>query len=212
MLDRLLPYSSMEELIGMMEEPNRSACRRVIEDQGDLLRQAPGSTHNHQAWQGGYWDHVVEVMNLWVLLYRSFEATGRLAELPPEEQFTLADGLPVLFMHDIEKPWRALLVDGSPVLDADGSLVIRPDLVDKGARKAFAERKLEEYSIEFSPQQRNAWQYVEGLRDSEYSPKDRVMRPLAALCHACDLLSARVFYDFPLPGDNAWGLGRVATG
>lgn len=206
------PYHPMEELIGMMDEPNRSICRRIIDDHRELLQQAPGSSHNHQAWRGGYWDHIVEVMNLWVLLYRAFEGTGRLAELAPEEQFTLADGLPVLFLHDIEKPWRCLLVDGKPVLDGEGGLVIRPELADKSARKAFAERKLVEYGVVFSPQQQNAWQYVEGVRDSDYSPNDRVMRPLAALCHTCDLLSARAFYDFPRLGDNAWGLGRAAVG
>jgi len=93
-------------------------------------------------------------MNLWVLLYRSFEATGRLAELAPEEQFTLADGLPVLFLHDIEKPWRSLLVDGKPVRDADGSLAVHPELAGKPARKAFAECKLTEFGIEFSPRHR----------------------------------------------------------
>jgi hypothetical protein len=200
----------MEELMGMMDEPHRSICRRVIDDHRELLQQVPGSSHNHQAWRGGYWDHIVEVMNLWVLLYRAFEATGRLAELTPEERFTLADGLPVLFLHDIEKPWRRLWEDGKPALDAEGHA--RPGPAGASARKAFAEHKLAEYGVVFSPQQQNAWQYVEGLRDSEYSPNDRVMLPLAALCHTCDLLSARAFYDFPRPGDTTWGSGRAAVG
>jgi hypothetical protein len=119
--------------------------------------------------------------------------------------------LPVLFLHDIEKPWRSLLVDGKPVRNADGSLAVHPELAGKPARKAFAERKLTEFGIEFSPRQQNAWQYVEGMRDSDYSPNDRVMRPLAALCHTCDLLSARTFYDFPRPKGSTWGLGRVAA-
>src|ERR1700677_2732810 len=102
------PYYTMDELIDMMEEPNRSVCQQILRDNVELFSSAPGSTHNHQAWYGGYWDHVVEVMNLWVLLYRTFEATGRIDQLIPEERFSLSDGLPVLFLPDFEKPWRWL--------------------------------------------------------------------------------------------------------
>lgn len=164
-----------------------------------------------RCWRGGYWDHIVEVMCVGTAVPR-FRGHRSAAELALEEQFTLSDGLPVLFLHDIEKPWRRLWEDGEPALDAQGRPVIRPRPAGASARKAFAEHKPSEYGVAFSPQQQNAWQYVEGLRDSDYSPNDRVMLPLAALCHTCDLLSARAFYDFPRPGDTTWGSGRAADG
>jgi hypothetical protein len=198
------PYYVIDELIDMMDEPNRTVCRRILDENTELFRMAPGSTHNHQAWRGGYWDHVVEVMNLWVVLYRAFEATGRITQLEPEERFSLADGLPVLFLHDIEKPWRCLLVDGHPVLGEDGQLVVNPELTSKAARKAFAAAKLQEYGIVFSPQQENAFKFVEGIRDEDYTPGDRLMLPLATFCHLCDMMSARAFYDFPKAGADAW--------
>jgi hypothetical protein len=198
------PYYTMQQLIAMMDEPNRSVCQRIMDDNVELFSSAPGSTHNHQTWEGGYWDHVVEVMNLWVLLYQTFEATGRLDQLIAEEKFTLADGLPVLFLHDIEKPWRCLIIDGHPMWGEDGQLEIDPALASKAERKAFAAAKLQEYGIELSPQQQNALKYVEGIRDEDYTPGSRLMLPLAALCHMCDMLSARAFYDAPLAAMDAW--------
>lgn len=202
-------YHWMDELIDMMEEPNRSACHRIIAENRELFQLAPGSTHNHQDWEGGYWDHVLEVMNLWVLLYETFVATGRLSQLTPEEQFSRADGLLVLFLHDIEKPWRCLWVDGRPAKDKDGHLTVSPNLKSKAARKSFAERKIRQYGIVLSPHQANALRYVEGIRDEDYTPDSRIMLPLAALCHTCDLLSARMFYDFPRFSNDAWGGGRI---
>jgi len=207
--------SDVEALVRKVDSPANEICLRIIEDNRELFRTAPGSTHNHQAWLGGYWDHLTEVMNLWVLLYGALASgTGRLqlfeddepVELFPEsERFTLSDGLLVLFLHDIEKPWRCRL--------ENGELVVIPELKSKAARKEFRDRKLAEYGLVLTPQQQNALHYAEGVRDDEYTPDARIMSPLATLVHCCDLISARLFYDFPRPlGKDTWlGAARVST-
>jgi len=71
-------YHTVEEMLAMVDEPNRSACLRILMDHRTLFQTVQGSTNNHQAWPGGYLDHVQEIMNIAVVLY----------------------------LHDIEKPWK----------------------------------------------------------------------------------------------------------
>ena len=205
----MTPYYDLDTMVAMIDEPNRSICQRAVSDNRTRFQQAAGSSYNHQAWAGGYWDHITEAMNIWLLLFGSFESTGRLSQLEPDERLSRSDGLVVLFWHDIEKPWGFVLQDGKPVANEHGRLQRLPLMPDKTARKAFAEAKIREYGVVLSPALRNALDYVEGIRDTDYSPFDRRMRPLAALCHACDMLSARAFYGFPLAADDAWGATRI---
>jgi hypothetical protein len=200
---------SLGELIGFIDEPNQSICKRFFYDNAPLFVTAPGSSKNHQAWRGGYWDHIAETLNLCVLLFCALEGTGRLAQLKPEEQFTLSDALTVLFIHDIEKPWRCQEVEGYLVYSPDARFEVRPDLKSKEQRQNFAAKKIAEYGFVLNANQRNALKYVEGIRDSDYSPNSRIMLPLAALCHSCDMFSARMFYDFPLAEGDAWSTGRL---
>lgn len=205
------PYFDLDTMVGMIEEPNRTACQRVLADNRQLFQQAAGSGYNHQAWTGGYWDHITEAMNLWLLLYNALESTGRLPQLEPHERFTVSDGLLVLFWHDIEKPWAYAYQNGQVIADEQGRLQKSGRFPDKASRKVFAEEKLREYGVQLTPALRNAFTYVEGIRDADYSPTDRVMQPLAALCHACDMLSARMFHAFPLERNDAWRPGRAAA-
>src|SRR3712207_4357802 len=92
------PYLSFDQLLERVDEPYRSAFRRLLDEHGELFRSARGSSHNHQAWPGGYADHVRETMNIAVVLY---EALSPLRPVP----FSLSDALVVMFVHDLEKPW-----------------------------------------------------------------------------------------------------------
>src|ERR671920_1720748 len=92
------PYLTFDQLLQWVDEPYRSAFRRLLTEHGELFKSARGSSHNHQAWAGGYADHVREVMNTAIVLY---DALARLRPLP----FSLSDALVVLFVHDLEKPW-----------------------------------------------------------------------------------------------------------
>jgi hypothetical protein len=91
-------YLLMDSLVELIDEPARSGCRQLLSEQHQLFQSAFGSSHNHQAWPGGYFDHVQEVLNLAVVLY---EALAPLRPLP----FSLSDALLVLLLHDLEKPW-----------------------------------------------------------------------------------------------------------
>lgn len=191
----LTKYHSMEELVDMIDGPERVTCQTILTDHGELFRQAAGSSHNHQAWIGGYWDHVVEAMNLAVLLY---DQLNDVRPLP----FSLSEALVVLFLHDIEKPWKYLL--------ADGKLVDNPLLAKKTERKNFRDQKLAEYGFKLNARQQNAMSYVEGELD-DYSPKQRVQWPLAAFCHMCDNTSARLWPEYPRREYDEWqGAQRIS--
>jgi len=192
-----LDYLSIEALLGLIEEPARTVCHRILVDNRSLFERTQGSTHNHQVWEGGYIDHVTDGLNYARHLYAMTAALGR--PLP----FSLSDALLVFYLHDLEKPWRIQVL-------ADGSAVNREGLDTKAAFKAFRETKLAEYGLTLTPAQLNGLTYVEGeLHD--YSSTRRVMNELAAFCHMVDVWSARIGFAHPQV-DDAWpGAGRVRT-
>ena len=168
-----LPY-----LTSSIEGQNGTSCNKILEDNQDLFRKAMGSSHNHQNWEGGYWDHIEEVMNLAYVLYPTL---NNLRPLP----FSLSDALLVLFLHDLEKPWKY-------ELDDNGELKSRldPNLSKKELKQQaqlFRDNKLAEYGISLSERQLNGFRYVEG-EHNDYSSKYRVMNELAAFCHMCDVV------------------------
>lgn len=179
-----MKFLTIPELLLLIDAPNQEGCQKIYEDNKVLFQTVQGSTNNHQAWKGGYHDHIQEVMNLGKGLFEFFQSIGR--ELP----FSLSDVLLVLYLHDIEKPWKYNI-------DADGVLHVKSELEDKEAQHTFRASKLKEYGIELSDYQQNAMRYVEGeLHD--YSSRRRVMNELAAMCHLADVSSARIYYDYPL--------------
>lgn len=193
-----MTYSSIDQLITrFIDDPNRSACLKLLDDNRKLFEVARGSTHNHQTWEGGYIDHVAECMNYGARLYWM---TEKLRPLP----FTLSDLLLVLFLHDLEKPWRL-------EIDIQGFLVLRAGLVTKQERKAFRDQKILEYGIVLTDYQMNGLRYVEGELD-DYSSHRRVMNELAAMAHMVDTWSARGWFDHPAVKDDQWdGAGRFRS-
>ncbi len=192
-----LDYLPIEALLELIDEPNGSICKRILADHRALFEQAPGSTHNHQTWVGGYIDHVVDGMNYGRHLYAFDTAFGR--PLP----FTLSDALLVFFLHDLEKPWRILV--------EDGHASNRVGLATKDEFKKFREDKLAEYGLVFTPAQLNGFTYVEG-EYKDYSSKRRVMNELAAFCHKIDEQSARGWYNYPKSEGDEWtGAQRFRT-
>ncbi len=191
-------YLSIEKLVSMIAGPNGAASRRMLDDNRALFETVQGSTNNHQAWPGGYIDHVTEGMNIAVSLY---DTLNGLRNLP----FTLSDALLVFFLHDIEKPWKY-------ELGADGQLHHRKGLGTKADAHAFRDAKVAEYGIVLTDEQKNGLRYVEGELD-EYSSRRRMMGSLAAFCHLCDVTSARIWFDHPLENEtDTWiGARRVRT-
>ena len=190
-------YFKIEELIELIDEPNKTACFRILNENRQLFESIQGSTHNHQTFPGGYFSHILDCMNYTYYLYDFDAGFGR--PLP----FSKSDALLIIFLHDLEKPWR---IEALP----DGTVRNRPGLDTKEAFKEFRENKLTEYGITLTPAQMNGLTYVEGeLKD--YSSTHRVMNELACFCHKVDTWSARTWYNYPKPaGEDEWiGADRV---
>lgn len=184
------PYLQVERLINWhIDGPNKSACRKLLAAHLKLFQTARGSVHNHQAWKGGYYDHIHEVMNIALLLYLVFSAQRKLP-------FSLSDALVVLFLHDLEKPWKYETGRG-------GKWRIKKNLSAYDEQKV-KEDLIAEYGFILTGEQRNALIYVHGEPNTGYSPNKRLMRPLAAFCHVCDVISARVWFNYPLSNNDGW--------
>jgi hypothetical protein len=194
----VLNYLTAEEKIDLIEEPNRQICHTILRENRALFEKAPGSTHNHQTWEGGYIDHVTDGMNYVRHLYAFDASFGR--PLP----FSLSDALLVFFLHDLEKPWRILV-------DQQGHASNREGLATKAEFKKFREDKLAAYGLVLNENQQNGFTYVEG-EIHDYTSKRRVMNELASFCHKVDNWCARGWYNYPKAEGDEWiGAGRFRT-
>ncbi len=176
------PGYTIGEMLEMIDGANGRICRKILRDNLELFNKVQGSSYNHQTWEGGYLDHVMEVMN-WAIVF--WVSINPIRSLP----FSLSDVFLVLFLHDIEKPWKY-------ELEPSGQLKFRKSLRTKAAQRAFRDKKLKKYGIVLSAEQENAMKYAEGEHE-DYTNLRRVMNELAGFCHICDVLSARVFHNYP---------------
>jgi len=190
-------YAPIDDLVQLITEPNRAAIKRILADNRALFGKVQGSTHNHQAWPGGYLDHVTEAMNVAKVLYWALDT---LRPLP----FSLSDILLVVFLHDIEKPWKY-------EIGSDGQLQHKATMLTKADHQRFRMAKLAEYGVALNDDHENGLAYAEGELD-DYSNRERKMRPLAALAHLSDVTSARIWFDHPAPADDPWeGAQRTSS-
>jgi hypothetical protein len=174
---------SVESFLRIIDEPNRAPAEKLWDDLKARLPHAAGSIKSHQAWEGGYFDHVQETMNIAVVLHRQL---GHARELP----FSLSSAILALLLHDCEKPFRHAT---DKELENFSWVKERPVKSDK----AFQKMLIEHYGFQLSNEEWNALRYVEGVPDSEYVEGERIDRPLAAFCHCCDTISARIWHDYP---------------
>ncbi len=179
----------------MIDEPNRIACQRIFADNRKLFQTVQGSTNNHQNWPGGYFDHIQEIMNIAVIL---FERLNSIRQLP----FSLSDLLLVVYLHDVEKPWKYERRE-------DGQLHHKSTMQNKEDHQGFRMAKLAEYNIMFTPEQENGMKYAEGELN-DYTNRRRVMGPLACVAHMCDVCSARLWFAHPAEENDPWlNAGRI---
>lgn len=178
---------TLTELISKIDNPNRKGCYKMMHNNIKFFMNAQGSVHNHQSWPGGYWDHIVEVMNYAVIFYQAD---------PRPLPFSLSSALLVLFLHDIEKPWKY-------EVDSDGRLKTRKEFDTEEKSHAFRDDFIQRYDIQLTPEEQNALKYVHG-EGSDYSSRQRVMTRLAAFCHVCDIWVARIRYDYPMRDQDPW--------
>jgi hypothetical protein len=158
------------KIIDNLNDPRKEFIKIFYRNYQQELSIAKGSKQKHQAWIGGYADHLVECCNIADALY------GSLSTIRPLT-FTLDSAKIVLLFHDIEK-----LFIYSAGLDPD---------FDK---KKYLHQTLKiVWKIEFSDDEKNALNYVHGELDDYCS--ERKMDRLAAFIHSCDIISARMWFD-----------------
>jgi hypothetical protein len=182
-------YHTIEQMLELIDEPNRSACCRILVDNRKLFLEVYGSTNNHQSWPGGYLDHVQEIMNIAVVLH---DQLNSIRPLP----FSLSDLLLVVYLHDVEKPWKYELLE-------DNKLHHKPSMKNKEDHQTFRMAKLAKYGVDFTAEHENGLKYAEGEL-SGYSNQFRAMSPLACVAHMCDVASARLWYDHPMQHNDPW--------
>jgi hypothetical protein len=178
----MTPYLQLDDLFKLIPP----SLEELWTDYASAMEAACGSSHNHQAWPGGYKHHVVECLNIVLRQYRWMD---EVRPLP----FSLEDALVVMFLHDIEKPFK-----NGGFFKVCRCKALCGHLqwgASKAFRKKFRTDLIHEIGIKLSEAQWNALQYVEGVPDNEYSPGERTMGELAAFCHCADILSARLWHD-----------------
>lgn len=189
-----MEYHTIEELLDLIDEPNGSACKHILSDNRKLFQTVQGSTNNHQNWPGGYFDHVQEIMNIATILY------DRLSSVRPLP-FSLSDLLLVVYLHDVEKPWKYELRE-------DGQLHHKSSMQTKEDHQRFRMEKLAEYGIVFTSEQENGIKYAEGELN-DYSNRRRIMSPLACVAHMCDVASARLWFNHPMANNDPWQGAKI---
>jgi hypothetical protein len=175
-----MKINQLIDTISIIPEPNLSACLKMLEEEAARFKLAPGSTYNHQAWDGGYIDHIVEAIDIAKLIYGPLNAKRALP-------FLLSDAVLCIFLHDIEKPWKYVL--GKNELDD-------PKLSTKENRHNFRREIISKYGFELTDEHWNGIEYAEG-EIHNYSNRKRHMGRLAAFVHMCDVWSARGWFDQP---------------
>ena len=170
----ILSGSNSTDLLNLMLdntkcETRKAGIKKFHENFEHLMVVAKGSDSKHQAWLGGYLDHIYECVLIATKIY----------ECEKRWPIKLSSALIVLYFHDIEKLWK----------------YTSGEVIDK--EKWFFEILPNEYGITFNEEERNALKYIHGEGD-DYCD-ERVMNELAGFCHAVDTLSARTLHFWNRP-------------
>ena len=168
-------YYSLDYFLEKIDEPNNKRCKKLLMDFKERFQASPGSLRKHQAWKGGYIHHIEETMNLGTVLYKQM---NQFRTLP----FSFSDVLLVLFLHDLEKPFRYV--------------PLKKEFTNDIEKHQFIESLIKKYKIKLSVNHKNALMYIHGEGDAFHRTK-RIQKPLAAFVHCLDTLSARVWFDEP---------------
>lgn len=154
--------------LNYIEGDNLEKCLSLLRFFTTNHRDAPGSSNNHQAYKSGYYKHINDVLDYALFLYSELSSREPL-------DFSLADAILVLFLHDIEKPIK-YSKDYNGIKDSE---TIRNNLI-------------KQFDIQLTEEQNLAIKYIHG-ENLDYKKNERVMSPLCAFCHCCDIISARIF-------------------
>lgn len=174
---------SMNQMVERIDDPAQvAACKQFLREEENRILNSPGSSGAHHTWQGGYFDHIVDVMNIGAGLYETLMRLGPL-------DFPVGDVFLVLFWHDAEKPFRYW----EPVDPLATSK-------DKGDRARFRQQLFDRFGLVLTERQKNGLRFVEGEIGGTHIPGERAAGRLAGICHAADFMSARTRYSRELMG------------
>ena len=173
--ENIMQYKNLNYFLNKIDKPNSINCQKLYKDFELRFEVAPGALRKHQAWKGGYIQHLEETMNLGKVFY---EKMNSFRKLP----FSLSDVILVLFLHDLEKPFRYV--------------PMKKEFFDDIEKHNFIESLIKKYKIKLNSNHKNALQFIHGEGDSFHRTK-RIQKPLAAFVHCLDTLSARVWFDEP---------------
>ena len=174
-----MKFYPLDKLLKMIEGSNKKLCISLLEKNTERFYLSPGSRSKHQNWKGGYVDHLEETMSMAVNFYKLMFKVRK-------PDFSLSDALFVLFLHDLEKPFK----------------YIEPKIIkskDRNLDKDFVTKMLIQENIKLSKAQLNAFAYIHG-EGEDYHPTKRIQNPVGAFCHMCDNASARIWFDYPKRG------------
>ena len=178
-----------------MQDERKTAMLRIYDHYRDLFHFAAGSGHNHQAWPGGYADHIAECLRV---NRATYQALAAIRPLP----FTEDSAAICLFLHDIEKLFRYGPADHPEVKVwhswADHYDATRPVGASwqtwEEIKAEILNEWLNTYAFFLDPDEINALKYTHGEGDDHLKDR-RVAGPLAAHCHHCDNTSARIWFN-----------------
>ena len=176
-------YYSLRELVNMIDEPNQSCCKHFLDDNEDKIKNAKGSKTKHQFWNGGYIGHLTETMNIAITIFNSLNSNRKLG-------FSLQDVLLVLFLHDLEKPWKYSNNDSDVQLCKSFS-----------SSEKFKKSIIEKFNFELTEELWKGLKHVHG-EINDYDSHIKIQSPLSAFAHICDNISARIWFDFPNDSDE----------
>ena len=160
------------DYLEQLDDPRKEKILAFHQAYKELMEIAQGSFAKHQAWFGGYQDHIAECFRIAEAMYLGLQ---KIRQVP----IKLSSAFVVLYFHDIEKMWK--YSQGLP-----------PNF-DK---QCFYRQELKEiYGIELTTDELSALKYIHGELQEEYNATTRLMSPLASFCHCVDTLSARMWYD-----------------
>jgi hypothetical protein len=191
---------SLRELLERIDDPRRDAILAFYDDNADIIHYAAGSSHNHQAWPGGYGDHIAEILRINEVTYDAMNALRPL-------DFSKASAAIVLFFHDLEKPYRygpegdarcdkarqtvqELMLNykkehGKNLSEYEIWEILKDEMIHSVCKK---------YGFELTAEEWNALEYAHG-EGAAHEKFRRVSLPLAAHIHHCDNASARIWHD-----------------
>lgn len=170
-----MKYNHLDYFLNKIDNPNTERCKNLFADFQERFKKSPGALRKHQAWKGGYIHHLEEAMNLGEAFYKEM---NNFRKLP----FSFSDVILVLFLHDLEKPFRYV----SP----------KKEFLNDIEKHAFIESLIKKYKIKLNTEHKNALKYIHGEGDSFHRTK-RIQKPLAAFVHCLDVMSARIWFDEP---------------